>query len=133
MLNRAPPVRIIDPPMKSLRCSSLVALIAAAVFTGCHSRPLATTDHARTFVGVANKDVTFFSPALNQNMQYRVYLPEIILPGARLPTVYLLHGCGTSFRDWSNYSDVGTYATSGLVLVMVDGECSYYMNEALSP
>jgi S-formylglutathione hydrolase len=91
------------------------------------------TDHPRTFPGIANKDVTFFSPALNQNMQYRVYIPENVLSSVRLPAVYLLHGCGTSFRDWSNYSDVGAYAARGLVLVMVDGGCSYYMNEALSP
>jgi S-formylglutathione hydrolase FrmB len=48
-----------------------------------------------------------------------------------LPAVYLLHGCGTSFRDWSNYSDVGAYATKGFILVMVDGACSYYVNAAL--
>jgi len=133
MLNCAPSLRIIDPPMKSLRCSLWVVLVVAAAFAGCHSRPQATTDHARTFPGVANKDVTFFSSALNQNMQYRVYIPENILLGARLPAVYLLHGCGTTFRDWSNYSDVGAYAADGFVLVMVDGTCSYYMNEALSP
>jgi len=66
-------------------------------------------------------------------MQYRVYIPQNIPPSARLSAVYLLHGCGTSFRDWSNYSDVGTYADKGLILVMVDGACSYYMNETLSP
>jgi S-formylglutathione hydrolase FrmB len=49
-----------------------------------------------------------------------------------LPTVYLLHGCGTSFRDWSNYSDVGAYAAKGFILVMFDGACSYYVNAALN-
>ena len=66
-------------------------------------------------------------------MTYRVYLPEQVAEGAKSPAVYLLHGCGTSFRDWSNDSDVGAYATKGLVLVMVDGACSYYMNAALNP
>jgi putative tributyrin esterase len=65
---------------------------------------------------------------------------DLLFAGARpqlttrkLPAVYLLHGCGTSFRDWSNYSDVGAYSAKGLILVMVDGGCSYYMNAALSP
>ncbi len=81
---------------------------------------------------VVNKDVTFYSSALNHNMTYRVYLPFDIPAGTRLPAAYLLHGCGTSFRDWSNYSDVGSYAAKGLILVMVDGACSYYMNAALN-
>jgi putative tributyrin esterase len=81
---------------------------------------------------VASRDVTFYSAALGRNMQYRVYLPNNLAVGTRLPVVYLLHGCGTSFRDWSNYSDVGAYAARGLVLVMVDGACSYYMNAALN-
>jgi S-formylglutathione hydrolase FrmB len=109
----------------------VLALIGALI--GCHGRPMAMTDHPRSFPGVRSEDVTFFSSALDRDMQYRVYIPQNTLPGKRLPAVYLLHGCGTSFRDWSNYSDVGTYAGRGLILVMVDGACSYYMNEALSP
>ena len=62
---------------------------------------------------------------------YRVYLPQDVSASTRLPAIYLLHGCGTSFRDWSNYSDVGAYAAKGFVLVMVDGACSYYVNAAL--
>jgi S-formylglutathione hydrolase len=93
---------------------------------------LAITDHPRSFAGVASKDVTFYSAALGRNMQYRVYLPDDMTAGTHLPVVYLLHGCGTSFRDWSNDSDVGAYAAKGLVLVMVDGACSYYMNAALN-
>lgn len=90
------------------------------------------TDHPRSFSGVAIKDVIFDSAALGRKMQYRVYLPEQIATGRRLPVVYLLHGCGTGFRDWSNYSDVGRYAAKGLILVMVDGACSYYMNAVLN-
>ena len=39
--------------------------------------------------------------------------------------------CGGSFRDWISDSDVGAYAAKGLILVAVDGDCSYYMNAAL--
>ncbi len=117
--------------MKSALSSCCVALAALGAVAGCHRGQLAFTDHPRSFAGVANRDVTFYSAALGRNMQYRVYLPDDSTTGTRLPAVYLLHGCGTSFRDWSNYSDVGTYAAKGLVLVMVDGACSYYMNSAL--
>jgi len=51
--------------------------------------------------------------------------------------VYLLHGNGGSFRNWSNYSDVAKYAvpnnSNGLILVMAEGESSYYMNAAEKP
>ncbi|MGA2889077.1 MAG: hypothetical protein ABSE51_13580 [Terracidiphilus sp.] len=33
--------------------------------------------------------------------------------------------------NWSNCSDVGAYA-NGLILVMVDGACSYCVNAALN-
>lgn len=119
--------------MKSILKYSCAALAVILGLAGCHRPQLAITDHPRSFPGVASKDVTFYSSALGQNMQYRVYLPSEISVGSRLPVVYLLHGCGTTFRDWSNYSDVGRYAAKGLILVMVDGACSYYMNAALSP
>jgi S-formylglutathione hydrolase FrmB len=118
--------------MKAVLSFSCAALAALAVLAGCHRGQLAVTDHPRSFPGVASKDVTFYSSALGRKMEYRVYIPKDIAAGRRLATVYLLHGCGTSFRDWSNYSDVGSYAAKGLILVMVDGACSYYMNAALN-
>jgi S-formylglutathione hydrolase FrmB len=119
--------------MKSFLSTSWVAFAVIGTFIGCHSHPMEMTDHPRSFPGVRTEDVNFFSSALNRNVEYRVYVPQNTPPSVRLSAVYLLHGCGTSFRDWSNYSDVGTYASKGLILVMVDGACSYYMNEALSP
>jgi len=118
--------------MKAVLSLSCVAIAALAVLAGCHRTQLAVIDHPRSFPGVVSKDVTFYSSALDRNMTYRVYLPRDVSAGARFPTVYLLHGCGTSFRDWSNYSDVGAYAAKGLILVMVDGACSYYVNAALN-
>lgn len=82
-------------------------------------------------------DITFFSPALNRNMPYRVYLPAKLVAGRKLPVVYLLHGRNGGFRDWSNYSDVGRYAapenSAGLILVMPEGAASYYMNAVKKP
>jgi putative tributyrin esterase len=118
--------------MKAALSSSCVAFAALAMLAGCHRGELAVADHPRSFTGVVGQDLDFYSSALDRKMTYRVYLPRDVSAGARFPTVYLLHGCGTSFRDWSNYSDVGAYAAKGLILIMVDGACSYYVNAALN-
>ncbi|MFZ3265172.1 MAG: alpha/beta hydrolase-fold protein [Terriglobales bacterium] len=78
-------------------------------------------------------NVTFRSAALNRDMRYRVVLPASIAAGVKLPVVYLLHGGGGNFRDWSNYSDVAAFAERGLILVMPEGDDSYYMNAAERP
>jgi len=96
-------------------------------------------DHPRLAPGVAMQDVTFFSAALNRQMPYRVFLPEKLIPGQKLPVVYLLHGGGGSYRDWSNGTNVAGYAapragSGGMILVMPDGgDTSCYMNSAEKP
>jgi putative tributyrin esterase len=111
--------------------------LATLLLAGCHSAPPPLEDHPRQAPGVTMQDVSFFSAALKRQMPYRVFLPTKVAAGQRLPVVYLLHGCGGGVRDWSNYSDVAQYAatekTGGLILVIVAGECSYYMNAALKP
>jgi putative tributyrin esterase len=78
-------------------------------------------------------DVTFRSAALGRDMPYRIVLPASITPGQKLPVVYLLHGGGGGFRDWTNYSDVAKFAESGMILVMPEGNSSYYTNSAEHP
>ena len=73
-------------------------------------------------------DEVFRSAALNREMRYRVILPAAISPGQVLPAVYLLHGAGADYRDWSNSSDVAQYAEAGLILIMPQGDYSYYVN-----
>jgi putative tributyrin esterase len=78
-------------------------------------------------------DVTFHSASLDRDMQYRVILPSSIPPNQKLPVAYLLHGGGGGYRDWSNYSDVARFAEQSLVLVMPEGNSSYYVNAAERP
>lgn len=78
-------------------------------------------------------DVAFHSPALGRDVTYRVYLPANPSPGQKLPVVYLLHGGGEGYRDLSNQSDVAQYAAKGFLLVMPDGDESYWMNEVGAP
>jgi S-formylglutathione hydrolase FrmB len=113
--------------------SSIVIL--AVVWSLMRHRPAAepaTIDHPRLVPGVIMQDVTFFSQALQRNMQYRVLLREDTA-GKKLPVVYLLHGGGGTFRDWSNYSNVAQFAARGFVLVMPQGDYSYYTNSSVHP
>ena len=121
---------------RNVLLSLVVGLITAAgiwLLIVRRRPPQPTIDHPRLAAGVEMRDVTFFSASLRRDMQYRVFLPA----GAgnqKLPVVYLLHGGGGGgFRDWSNYSDVAQFASRGLLLVMPEGDYSYYTNAALRP
>lgn len=108
-----------------------VILLASS---GCRTKDVTQPpDRPRLTPQVTLRDVSFHSKALNREMQYRVILPAGAAAGVRLPVVYLLHGGGGGFRDWSNYSDVAQYAESGLLPVMPEGESSYYTNAVDPP
>ena len=79
------------------------------------------------------QDVTFHSVSLDRDMPYRVVLPVSVSTDRRLPVVYLLHGGGGGYRDWTNYSDVARFAKSDFILVMPEGNSSYYMNALERP
>jgi len=115
-----------------LICSAIIILIGWALFMRRKPAP-PIVDHPRLAAGVAMQDVVFFSQSLQRDMQYRVFLPQAA-GNHKLPVVYLLHGGGGyGFRDWSNDSDVSGFAARDLVLVMPEGNYSYYTNAALRP
>ena len=112
----------------------LVVVFVAGWLLASHSKPaaVAPADHPRLIPGVSMSDVTFYSVALQRSMQYRVLQPRAT-NNRKLTVVYLLHGGDGTFRDWSNYSDVAKYAAGGLLLVMPQGDYSYYTNSAMRP
>jgi putative tributyrin esterase len=111
-------------------CLCSISLLLAA----CNRKKQeAQPDRPRLTPNVAMRDFTFRSAALNRDMQYRVVLPASVAAGVKLPAVYLLHGGGGNFRDWSNYSDSARFAERGLILVMPEGDESYYVNAAERP
>jgi putative tributyrin esterase len=116
----------------ALRFVVLVVACASLLLASCH-RATNSGDHPRIAVGVRMTDVMFRSNALGRDVTYRVYSPASPAPGQRLPVVYLLHGGGEDYCDWSNQSDVAQYAAKGFILVMPDGDESYWMNEVGSP
>ena len=119
-----------------LTCSlaALAALFCLLVLTGCNRAEPPIVDHPRLTSAVTMQDVTFFSASLQHEIPYRVVLPASYSSlGQKLPVLYLLHGGGGGFRDWTNYSDVAQYAANGFILVMPEGNSSYYVNSATNP
>jgi putative tributyrin esterase len=113
----------------------LVLFLAALALTSCNhgQQEAPLPDHPRLTPRVKMQDVTFHSAALDRDMPYRAMLPAEIAPGQKFPVVYLLHGGGGGFHDWSNYSSVTQYAERGLILIMPEGNSSYYTNSADHP
>lgn len=111
-----------------LTCATLTWLLL-----GCSKQSGPLPDHPRLTPNVTMRDVAFRSAALDRDMQYRVVLPATLVPGRKLPAVYLLHGGGADFHSWTNDSDVSRFAEKGLVLVMPEGNSSYYVNASERP
>jgi putative tributyrin esterase len=110
----------------------LLLAVMGLVSCGRNTQPV-PPDHPRLTPSVKMIDVTFHAPSLNRDMQYRAVVPATIAANKKLPVLYLLHGGGGGFHDWSNYSDVAGYAEQGIILVMPEGNSSYYTNSADRP
>lgn len=113
-------------PMTAKFAFSLFLCLAG--LSGCSRQPAPQLDQPRSSDKVTMRDITFRSPSLERAMTYRVFLPANLSTSQKLPVVYLLHGGGADFREWSNDSDVARFAENGLILVMPEGESSYYTN-----
>ena len=101
------------------------------VAVACHQEQLPPpSDHPRLTPYVTIEDVQFHSASLQRDMPYRAILPANLPHNQKLPVIYLLHGGGGGYRDWSNYSDVARFSEQGFVLIMPEGSSSYYMNAA---
>jgi putative tributyrin esterase len=70
------------------------------------------------------------SAALGKEMKYRVLVPEGYDASLeRYPVLYLLHGLGGNYADWTTRSNVAEYSrTLPLIIVMPDGGNQWYTN-----
>jgi S-formylglutathione hydrolase FrmB len=100
---------------------------------GCRTTEQILLDRPQLASGAAMQDVTLHSVALGREMPYRVFLPAKVAAGQKLPVVYLLHGNGGNFRNWSDDSNISQYAAQGLILIMPEGNSSYFMNAVEKP
>jgi putative tributyrin esterase len=82
--------------------------------------------------GIQNRlrDDSVESAALGRTMKYRVLVPEDYEKSQRrYPVLYLLHGLGGDYTDWTTRSNVAEYSrTLPLIIVMPDGHNAWYTN-----
>lgn len=75
------------------------------------------------------RDYRFHSAALGREMPYRVLAPAPLAPGHRYPVLYLLHGLGGHFDDWTEYTRLAEHVGGrDLIVVMPEGGNSWYVN-----
>jgi S-formylglutathione hydrolase FrmB len=76
------------------------------------------------------REDTVQSAALGRSMRYRVLLPENYeVSLQRYPVLYLLHGLGGNYTDWTTRSNVAEYSrTLPLIIVMPDAGNQWYTN-----
>jgi putative tributyrin esterase len=111
----------------------LICLLLISCLTSCNRAQPIPSDHPRLTPNVTKQDITFHSQSLDRDTTYRVIVPKIESSSRKLPIVYLLHGGGGNFQEWSNDSDVSRFAEQGFILVMPDGASSYYTNSWKRP
>ena len=78
------------------------------------------------------REESFHSTALDRTMKYRVLLPEGYDSNMRrYPVLYLLHGLGGDYTDWTKRTNVAEYSRAlALIIVMPDGGNQWYVNAA---
>ena len=88
-----------------------------------------------TATGTRLLEETVQSAALGRAMKYRVLLPsDYAISQRRYPVLYLLHGLGGDYKDWTTRTNVAEYSrTLPLIIVLPDGENSWYTNAANTP
>jgi S-formylglutathione hydrolase FrmB len=84
------------------------------------------------------REVVFYSPSLNRDMSYYIYLPPgYSTEGRRYPVLYMLHGAGGNKDEWAAYGlvdDVDQSIVSKdikpMIVVMPQGDQGYWVNWA---
>ncbi len=115
-----------------MRVLGFLAVSLLLVIEGCksHERPPLPV---RVPESVIWRDRTFRSAALGREATYRVIEPARFTPGQKVHVIYLLHGNGQTYREWSERSSIAELAAEGFVLVMPEGQSGYFMNAVEHP
>jgi putative tributyrin esterase len=90
-----------------------------------------------SLTAISQSNVRFdssYAPNLGRAMRTVVFLPSAYDGNRQYPVLYLLHGLWGSYADWSSRTHLSTYAaTCSLIIVMPDGENSWYVNALNDP
>lgn len=77
---------------------------------------------------------SFYMASLGKTKKFSVILPAGYNAANRYPVLYLLHGHGGSYDNWSTLTRITEYVKAiPLIIVMPDGENSWYVNSAVEP
>lgn len=77
---------------------------------------------------------SFYAANLGRMKKFSVILPVGYNATNRYPVLYLLHGHGGSYDNWSMLTRIADYVKAiPLIVVMPDGENSWYVNSATEP
>lgn len=86
---------------------------------------------------LAQSDVrvdSFYMPSLGRTKKLSVLLPTKYDPAKQYPVLYLLHGYSGGHDDWWTRTKLREYVRDlPLIVVMPDGENSWYANSAMEP
>lgn len=75
-----------------------------------------------------------YSSALQRMKTYSVMLPQSYDTARRYPVLYLLHGWGGGYWDWSRKTQLKEYCQNREILVvMPDASNSWYVNSSTNP
>jgi putative tributyrin esterase len=75
-----------------------------------------------------------YSSVLQRMKTFGIMLPQGYDTTRRYPVLYLLHGWGGGYQDWSSKTRLQDYISwYDIIVVMPDGENSWYVNSAVNP
>jgi S-formylglutathione hydrolase FrmB len=109
---------------------AVLALHAAApIGTQAAAAKIAIAQRAPSAVTL--REDTVASAALGREMKYRVLLPRGYEGSLRrYPVLYLLHGLGGNYTDWTTRTNLAEYAAAiPLIIVMPDAENGWYIGK----
>lgn len=90
--------------------------------------------------GKVMENESFYSPALDMQSHYSIYLPDSLTQKDKVyPVIYLLHGFSGNHTDWIRQGDIINQVRKAItegkikpcIIVMPDGKNSWYVNSAL--
>ena len=77
---------------------------------------------------------SFYMPSLGRTKKVSVLMPAKYDPRMHYPVLYLLHGYGGGYDNWSTKTKIAEYVRDiPMIVVMPDGENSWYVNSSMEP
>jgi S-formylglutathione hydrolase FrmB len=77
---------------------------------------------------------SFYMPSLGRTKKLSVLIPAKYDPRVHYPVLYLLHGYSGGYDNWGSKTKIAEYVRDiPMIVVMPDGENSWYVNSAMEP